>query len=169
MCRKGGREQFKVWRRRLRARRALLTKHESAHNPRIKHTQNLTIITTTTITNHITITIHTSSSPKQELFPGGYAPTPAHFLLRLLADKGLLLRVFTQNIDGLEQLAGVPPERVVAAHGSFDSARCVDCGSLASVYAVRAAACEGAVCRCDRCGGAVKPDIVVSMILLGWW
>jgi len=29
--------------------------------------------------------------------------------------------VFTQNIDGLEQLAGVPPERVVAAHGSFDS------------------------------------------------
>jgi hypothetical protein len=57
----------------------------------------------------------------QELFPGDYAPTPAHFLLRLLADRGLLLRVFTQNIDGLEQLAGVPPERVVAAHGSFDS------------------------------------------------
>jgi NAD-dependent SIR2 family protein deacetylase len=56
----------------------------------------------------------------QELFPGGYAPTPAHFLLRLLSERGLLLRVFTQNIDGLEQLAGVPADRVVAAHGSFD-------------------------------------------------
>lgn len=60
-------------------------------------------------------------NPPQELFPGGYAPTPAHFLLRLLSERGLLLRVFTQNIDGLEQLAGVPADKVVAAHGSFDS------------------------------------------------
>ncbi|GBF96214.1 NAD-dependent deacetylase sirtuin [Raphidocelis subcapitata] len=47
----------------------------------------------------------------KELFPGDYAPTPAHFFLRLLSDRGLLLRAFTQNIDGLEQLAGVPAER----------------------------------------------------------
>lgn len=57
----------------------------------------------------------------QELFPGSYLPTPTHHFLRLLHDKGLLLRVFTQNIDGLEQLAGLPQESVVPAHGSFDS------------------------------------------------
>jgi NAD-dependent deacetylase sirtuin 2 len=56
----------------------------------------------------------------QELFPGGYCPTPAHFFLRLLHDKGLLLSAFTQNIDGLEQLAGLPGDKVVPAHGSFD-------------------------------------------------
>jgi NAD-dependent deacetylase sirtuin 2 len=56
----------------------------------------------------------------QELFPGGYCPTPAHFFLKLLHDKGLLLSTFTQNIDGLEQLAGLPAEKVVPAHGSFD-------------------------------------------------
>jgi hypothetical protein len=40
-------------------------------------------------------TFNQNSKP-QELFPGDYAPTPAHFFLRLLADRGLLLRVFTQ-------------------------------------------------------------------------
>ncbi len=56
----------------------------------------------------------------QELFPGTFLPTAAHYFMRLLADKGLLLRCYTQNIDALELQAGVPAERVVAAHGSFD-------------------------------------------------
>jgi hypothetical protein len=33
---------------------------------------------------------------------GNYAPTPAHHFIKLLHDKGLLLRCFTQNIDSLE-------------------------------------------------------------------
>ena len=37
-----------------------------------------------------------SPAPGQELYPGNYAPTPAHYFLRLLHDKGLLLRCFTQ-------------------------------------------------------------------------
>jgi hypothetical protein len=32
----------------------------------------------------------------QELFPGNFAPTPAHYFMKLLYDKGLLLRCFTQ-------------------------------------------------------------------------
>ncbi len=31
-----------------------------------------------------------------------------------------------QNIDGLERIAGVPPEKLVEAHGSFFSAHCVN-------------------------------------------
>ena len=38
------------------------------------------------------------------------------------------MRVFTQNIDSLERKAGVPAERVVAAHGNFDGAACIECG-----------------------------------------
>jgi NAD-dependent SIR2 family protein deacetylase len=33
---------------------------------------------------------------------GNYAPTPAHHFIKLLHEKGLLLRCFTQNIDSLE-------------------------------------------------------------------
>jgi len=64
----------------------------------------------------------------RELWPGAYEPTPTHLFIRLLHEKGRLLRCFTQNIDSLETAAGLPADRVVAAHGNFDAARCVDTG-----------------------------------------
>ena len=39
----------------------------------------------------------------RELYPGKYAPNPAHYFVRLLQDKGVLLRNYTQNIDGMER------------------------------------------------------------------
>lgn len=57
----------------------------------------------------------------QELFPGTFQPTPGHFFIKLLHDKGLLQRCFTQNIDSLEHQAGLPKQEIVAAHGNFDS------------------------------------------------
>ncbi|XP_024589376.1 NAD-dependent protein deacetylase sirtuin-3, mitochondrial-like, partial [Neophocaena asiaeorientalis asiaeorientalis] len=39
----------------------------------------------------------------KELYPGNYRPNATHYFLRLLHDKGLLLRLYTQNIDGLER------------------------------------------------------------------
>ncbi len=56
----------------------------------------------------------------KELYPGNFKPTAAHYFLKLLESKGLLLRCFTQNIDSLEQEAGVSAEKIVAAHGNFD-------------------------------------------------
>jgi hypothetical protein len=43
----------------------------------------------------------------KELWPGyhKHAPTPTHHFLRLLHEKGLLMTVFSQNVDGLEQIA----------------------------------------------------------------
>lgn len=35
----------------------------------------------------------------KELYPGNYDPTPVHYFIRLLHEKGLLLRNYTQNID----------------------------------------------------------------------
>ena len=48
----------------------------------------------------------------QELYPGNFKPTPAHHFMRLLHDKGVLARVYTQNIDSLEALAGIPREKI---------------------------------------------------------
>jgi NAD+-dependent protein deacetylase SIR2 len=51
----------------------------------------------------------------------------AHTFLRLLQDKGILLRCFTQNIDTLERRAGVDADNIVEAHGSFATHKCIDC------------------------------------------
>lgn len=54
-------------------------------------------------------------------------PTPCHAFIRLLQQKNRLLRLYTQNIDGLEFEAGLPDSSVVTAHGSFHKARCLAC------------------------------------------
>ena len=59
---------------------------------------------------------------------GAIRPTTAHHFIRLLHDKGLLLRNYTQNIDALEAVAGVPLDRVVQAHGTMSTATCNRCG-----------------------------------------
>lgn len=58
-----------------------------------------------------------------------YKPNRIHYFLRLLQEKNLLHRLYTQNIDGLEFLAGIRAEKLVEAHGSFRSASCLTCGS----------------------------------------
>ena len=65
----------------------------------------------------------------KELYPGRFKPTLTHYFLRLLYDKGLLLRHYSQNIDALERVAGMPPDSVVEAHGSFLTSHCLDCGA----------------------------------------
>ncbi|KAL0047297.1 hypothetical protein WJX82_000149 [Trebouxia sp. C0006] len=97
----------------------------------------------------------------KELFPGTFQPTPAHFFMKLLHDKGLLLRCFTQNIDSLENQAGLDKEQIVAAHGNFDSAHCVRCQKEHSLEHVRQAVSQGHTrSDCTKCEGLVKPDIV---------
>ena len=54
-------------------------------------------------------------------------PSDAHKLLALLEEKRLLLRCYTQNIDGLESEAGVSEKRIVYAHGSLNYATCSQC------------------------------------------
>lgn len=97
-----------------------------------------------------------------ELYPGQYHPTITHCFARLLHDKGLLLKLFTQNIDCLERKAGLPDEKIVEAHGSFAKQRCIDCKTEHPDELMRQAVQEKQVPRCqkDVCGGLVKPDIV---------
>ncbi|CAE7333452.1 sirt2 [Symbiodinium natans] len=62
----------------------------------------------------------------RELWPGRYKPTLAHYFIKLLEDKGILRRCYTQNIDSLERQAGVSRSKIVAAHGNFDEAHVID-------------------------------------------
>ena len=96
----------------------------------------------------------------QELFPGRFNPTKSHFFLRLLQEKGLLIRLYTQNIDGLERRAGILDEKLVEAHGSFHGARCVECSSDADMQVVKETILKGSVPTCSECNCLVKPNIV---------
>jgi len=99
----------------------------------------------------------------KELWPGNFQPTPTHSFIRLLHDKGVLMRCFTQNIDSLETAAGLPADKLVAAHGNFDSARVVGDLFPVPIVEVREAAFAGeeAWAALDsKYGGPVKPDIV---------
>lgn len=62
------------------------------------------------------------------ILPPEDAYTPLHAFLKLLQDKGKLLRNYTQNIDNLEGVVGISPDKLIQCHGSFAMARCVTCG-----------------------------------------
>ena len=99
----------------------------------------------------------------KELYPGLYTPTKTHYFMKLLHDKGLLLRCYTQNIDSLEHVAGLPKDAVIAAHGNFDTSYCIDCKSDHDVEYVKEAIMSQNPCRCVKtkgCRGLVKPGIV---------
>jgi len=93
------------------------------------------------------------------LYPGQFHPTKAHYFVRLLHEHGLLLRDFTQNIDTLECIAGIPKEKTVFSHGSFASAHCVSCGKEYTPEFVRKKVFSDELAVCE-CGACVKPDIV---------
>ncbi|XP_028256770.1 NAD-dependent protein deacetylase sirtuin-3-like isoform X2 [Parambassis ranga] len=96
----------------------------------------------------------------KELCPGNYQPNLTHYFVRLLHEKGQLLRMYTQNIDGLERLAGIPPEMLVEAHGTFATATCTTCRRKYEGQDLRPDIMSGTVPKCPTCKGVVKPDIV---------
>jgi NAD-dependent histone deacetylase SIR2 len=97
-----------------------------------------------------------------DIAPGRFIPTPAHAFIRLLHEKGKLHTCFTQNIDTLERMAGVPPDKVVEAHGSFASSRCIECKMPYDQDKMKSAISEARIARCEEngCDGLVKPDII---------
>ncbi|XP_049527355.1 NAD-dependent protein deacetylase sirtuin-2 isoform X3 [Dermacentor silvarum] len=96
----------------------------------------------------------------RQLFPQDLKPTLSHYFLRLLHEKGLLLRLYTQNIDCLERLAGIPAEAIVEAHGTFHSSHCLSCNHEYSLDWLRERIAAEPVPLCLDCGCPVKPDIV---------
>ncbi|KAM7164734.1 NAD-dependent protein deacetylase sirtuin-3, mitochondrial [Macrochelys suwanniensis] len=96
----------------------------------------------------------------KELYPGNYRPNYSHYFLRLLHDKGLLLRLYTQNIDGLERVAGIPLDKLVEAHGTFATATCTVCRRSYPGEDFRGDVMADKIPHCPVCSGLIKPDIV---------
>jgi NAD-dependent SIR2 family protein deacetylase len=99
----------------------------------------------------------------RQLLPGNYTPSATHRFISLLSEKGKLLRNYTQNIDSLEKVAGVPANKVHQCHGSFDTATCTHCRHKVPLSAIEAPIRSQLLPMCDECthpDGILKPDIV---------
>lgn len=89
------------------------------------------------------------------LYPDA-VPNAAHRKLAEWEQEGKLKAVITQNIDGLHQAAG--SKTVWELHGSVLRNYCEDCGAFYDMKYIMES--EG-IPRCEKCGGIVKPDVVL--------
>lgn len=98
-----------------------------------------------------------------DLFPilSKAKPTVAHYFIKLLNDKGILLRHYTQNIDGLEDLTGLNVEKTIQAHGHIRTGTCLSCGKKFDFEYMKKFVIDDTVPKCDKCGKTVKPDVVL--------
>ena len=83
-------------------------------------------------------------------------PNAAHIALAKLEEMGKLKAIVTQNIDGLHQAAG--SKNVFELHGSVLRNYCMKCHAFYDEKFILAS--EG-IPTCPKCGGKVKPDVVL--------
>ncbi len=93
---------------------------------------------------------------KDKLIYPDAKPNKAHLALAKLEELGKVKAVITQNIDGLHQAAG--SKNVYELHGSVKRNYCEECGAFFDDKYILES--EG-VPRCDKCGGRIKPDVVL--------
>ncbi|MBK3639231.1 Sir2 family NAD-dependent protein deacetylase [Streptomyces sp. MBT33] len=89
-------------------------------------------------------------------------PNAAHRAVAELERSGVPVRVITQNVDGLHQLAGMPARKVLELHGTARQVVCTGCrvrGSMEDALArVEAGEADPA---CLECGGILKSATVM--------
>ena len=93
-------------------------------------------------------------------------PNAAHIGLSQIEKEGKVISIVTQNIDGLHQAAG--SSTVYELHGSVHRNYCLECGEKYDLaYVLDPANCMNAkqnttyVPYCNKCGGVVRPDVVL--------
>jgi NAD-dependent deacetylase len=92
----------------------------------------------------------------------GAEPNAAHRAVAELERSGVPVRVITQNVDGLHQLAGMPARKVLELHGSARSVVCTRCHARGSMHDALARVAAGEDDPpCLECGGVLKPATVM--------
>lgn len=84
-------------------------------------------------------------------------PNIGHYAIRDFEQRGQLLGLITQNIDGLHKIAGVSDDKLVELHGTDRLVTCLKCGKRydpVDVYENLGA--DFTAPTCDECGGFLK-------------
>lgn len=93
---------------------------------------------------------------KKNLIYPDAKPNACHIALAKLEEMGKLSAVVTQNIDGLHQAAG--SKVVYELHGSVLRNYCMKCHTF---YDEKYILQADGVPKCEKCGGTIKPDVVL--------
>lgn len=89
-------------------------------------------------------------------------PNAAHEAVARLERSGTPMRVITQNVDGLHQLAGVPDRKVLELHGSSRTVECTQCGASGPMAeALERVSAGEPDPACRECGGILKSATVM--------
>ena len=97
---------------------------------------------------------------KENLIHINAKPNAAHIALADMEQAGQLSAVITQNIDGLHQAAG--SKNVIELHGSNSRQLCKNCGAIYGLdFIMNSSNCDGFIPKCAKCGGMVRPDVVL--------
>lgn len=97
---------------------------------------------------------------RTKLLVKGIKPNAAHYKLAELEQAGKLKAVVTQNIDGLHQMAG--SKTVYELHGSVLRNYCLKCDAFYDEKIIEESEnAEDKLPHCPKCGGLIKPDVVL--------
>ncbi|MGW0083891.1 SIR2 family NAD-dependent protein deacylase [Streptomyces sp. NPDC003393] len=89
-------------------------------------------------------------------------PNAAHHAVAELDRSGVPVRVITQNVDGLHQLAGMPARKVLELHGTARSVVCTRCTARSPMDEALARIEAGEDDpSCLECGGILKAATVM--------
>lgn len=92
----------------------------------------------------------------RDILPATDRFTPTHAFIHLLQQKGKLLTNYSQNIDNIEAIAGILPEKLIQCHGSFATASCVECKYQVPGETIFPDIKKGIIPKCDRCFANLK-------------
>jgi len=105
--------------------------------------------------------------------------TISHWFVQVCEDKGILKRLYTQNIDGLDYQTDVPKDKIIGVHGTLGRVQCEACKAecdskefedrvrknIKDIYKTDAEApAESTAIDCDSCG---QPQLKPMTVLYG--
>jgi NAD-dependent deacetylase len=84
-------------------------------------------------------------------------PNIGHYFVNSLHQKGKLIGLITQNVDGLHGVAGLTGEKIVELHGSNRKVICMKCNKLFDPdEIIKRLVGDFSSPKCDACGGILK-------------
>ncbi len=93
---------------------------------------------------------------RDKLINDNVKPNLMHEVIAMLEEEGVVSGVITQNIDGLDTMAGT--KNVIEIHGNAQEFYCIECGIKYNLSYVNE---TDEVPTCRKCGGILKPNIVL--------
>lgn len=97
---------------------------------------------------------------REKLIIKDVEPNITHKVLAKMEQAGKLKAIVTQNIDGLHQKAG--SKNVFELHGSTLRNFCMNCHAFYDVdFIANSESSKDKLPHCTKCGGLVKPDVVL--------